>query len=208
MSKVGRRARPRVRPLVLALAMMLVLVAGCVRPPPEPADDATPDGNAALGALRIASGAFAEGANIPRKHTCDGTQTSPPLVISGAPANATTVALLMLDNDVPIPQAPQREVVHWIWWNAPLANGTLTVPEGSVANGTVQGAGAGGAKYAGPCPPQGSTAHRYVFTAHAVAGALNLKEGASKDELVAALADASLGSAKLTGLYARAILPT
>jgi Raf kinase inhibitor-like YbhB/YbcL family protein len=193
---------------ILASLALLALVAGCVQPPPVITDGSRVHG-APTGSFHMESAAFAEGATIPRKYTCDGESVSPPLLISGAPANASTVALLMLDNDVPVPQAPQREVVHWIWWNALVApNGTVVVPEAGIAKGTVQGQGKGGAKYAGPCPPQFSSAHRYVLTAHAVDGALKLKEGASKDELVAALADHSLATAKLTGLYSRAILPS
>lgn len=184
--------------LVLALAL-----AGCVQPAPEVAPAADPPAPAANATFALASAAFADQGEIPREHTCDGANESPPLSFTGAPANATTVALLMLDNDVPTPLTPLREVVHWLLWNAPLANGSVEFDTAAVPAGSVQGGES--REYRGPCPPLLSPPHRYVFTAHAVAGSLDLAEGATKEELLAALDGRSLATAQLTGTYARAL---
>jgi hypothetical protein len=188
-------------PVVVALA----LAAGCVAPPEGPSLPSTPAEGS--GHLTAASASFADGAAIPRKHSCDGAGASPPLVVAGAPPNASTVALLVIDPDVPTPIAPTREFVHWVLWNAPLANGSVEFAEGKVPAGAVEGNnGAGKAGWTPPCPPQGSPAHRYVFTVHAVDGALRLPAGSTREQLEAALKDHSLAQAKLTGTYARAIL--
>jgi Raf kinase inhibitor-like YbhB/YbcL family protein len=184
------------------LVVLLVLGAGCVAPEDAPSTAPTPAG----GPLAVASSAFQDGAAIPRKHTCDGEAASPSFTITGA-GNASTVALLMIDPDVPTPIAPQREFVHWLVWNVPVVGGAARFDEGAVPSGATQGNNGGGApKYAGPCPPQGSPAHRYVFTVHAVDGALHLAAGSTREQLEAALKDHSLGTAKLTGTYARALV--
>lgn len=194
------------RALAAALAAAFLAFAGCVAPPVESATNGTqmdPPAIPAQGSFALASAAFADGESIPREHTCDGAETSPPLVFSGIPANATTVALLMLDNDVPTPLTPLREVVHWLAWNAPVIDGRVEFPADGVPEGTVQGGESQG--YNGPCPPLVSPDHRYVFTAHAVAGSLGLPAGASKAELLDALQAKSGATATLTGLYARAL---
>lgn len=57
----------------------------------------------------------------------------------------------------------------------------------------------------GPCPPQGSPPHRYVFTLHALDAPLDLPEGSSRQELEDAIDGRVLATTTLTGLYARAI---
>lgn len=55
--------------------------------------------------------------------------------------------------------------------------------------------------YTGPCPPDKE--HRYVFTLYALDASLPLQEGASKDEVLAALKGHVLAQATLTGRYDR-----
>ena len=193
--------RGRLFPLVL-----LVVLPGCVAPPDDPPATPTPPPAGAPGAFALASPAFADGEAIPRKHTCDGEDISPPLAASGAPAASPVLALRVIDSDVPRPQAPLRDIDHWLAWNVPVVGGAAAFPEGDVPDGTVQGANVGGRpEYAGPCPPQGSPPHRYVFTLHALDAPLELQEGASRQELEAAIDGHVLASTTLTGLYARAL---
>jgi phosphatidylethanolamine-binding protein (PEBP) family uncharacterized protein len=42
--------------------------------------------------MKITSSAFQEGGNIPSKFTCDGSDTSPPLQITGIPAEAKVLS--------------------------------------------------------------------------------------------------------------------
>ena len=192
----------------VTLLVLTILLVGCVRAPASGgAASPSPLPPTPTGPLHLESPAFADGAAIPRKHTCDGDGVSPPLVISGAPSNASTIALEVIDPDVPTPIAAQREFVHWLAWNAPLANGSVVFDEGTAPNGTLQGSnGSGEPSYAAPCPPQGSPAHRYVFTAFAVDGALNLKEGSTREQLDAALTGHVIAGARLVGTYQRALI--
>src|SRR5438105_3487933 len=64
-------------------------------------------------ALNLASPAFADGAELPAKYTCEGQDLSPPLAWSGVPANAKSLALIVDDPDAPDPAAPKRTWVHW-----------------------------------------------------------------------------------------------
>jgi Raf kinase inhibitor-like YbhB/YbcL family protein len=196
-----------VRPLALALVLALALLAGCAAKPdtqPTPASPLlTP-----VSQVKLASPAFQDHAAIPTASTCDGAGTSPELDVTGLPANASTVALVVHDPDAPVPQAPQQDFTHWLAWNVPAANGSATLPAGKPPAGTVEGKNSGGGNgWTAPCPPQGSTAHRYFFTAYAVDGALHLPAGSSRPQLEAALHDHVLGDATLVGCYARAPLP-
>ena len=53
-------------------------------------------------ALTLTSPAFEQNDTIPAKYTCDGErQLSPPLLISGVPEGAKSLALIMDDPDIP-----------------------------------------------------------------------------------------------------------
>ena len=69
--------------------------------------------------LSIRSAAFEPGQPIPKRHTCDGEDLSPPLAFAGVPAEAKTLALIMDD-----PDAPPGPWVHWMIYDIPA--GTTT----------------------------------------------------------------------------------
>src|SRR2546426_66070 len=56
--------------------------------------------------------------------------------------------------------------------------------------------------YGGPCPPPGP-AHRYFFKLYALDAPPNLKAGAQKKDVEAAMQGHVLGTAQLMGTYAR-----
>ena len=59
-------------------------------------------------ALKITSPAFTHHGEIPSRHTCDGSDTSPALAWSGAPAKAKSLVLIVDDPDAPDPPAGER----------------------------------------------------------------------------------------------------
>jgi len=147
-------------------------------------------------AISITSTAFKEGKMIPKKYTCDGTNVSPQLAWSGIPANARSIALICDD-----PDAPSGTWVHWVVFNMPAATKEI-----SEAGGLPAGAQQGindfkRIDYGGPCPPSGT--HRYYFKIYAVDMTLNLKEGATKADLLSAMQGHILAQGQIMGKYQR-----
>jgi Raf kinase inhibitor-like YbhB/YbcL family protein len=151
--------------------------------------------------LSISSPAFQEGERIPTKYTCEGQNVSPQLEWSGVPEKALSLAVIMDD-----PDAPAGVFTHWVIFNNPPDS--LTAPEAllkepQLSSGTRQGINdAGKIGYYGPCPPPGRP-HRYRFTLYALDKELDLKAGASKEQLLRAMEGHILEQARLTGIYQR-----
>ena len=51
--------------------------------------------------LTLSSQAFANGGDIPRRHTCEGEDVSPDLKWSDVPANTRSLVLIVDDPDAP-----------------------------------------------------------------------------------------------------------
>lgn len=110
--------------------------------------------------MQIKSPAFAEGATIPERYSCSGAEQSPPLTWSGIPANAKTLALIIVD-----PDAPSGAFEHWVVYNIPPTSSGLKEgkPKRLFPGGGEEGMnGAGKMGYFGPCPPPGKV-HHYHF---------------------------------------------
>jgi Raf kinase inhibitor-like YbhB/YbcL family protein len=151
--------------------------------------------------LKLASDAFEEGNLIPKSHTCDGADRSPPLHWEGAPDAAKGFAIVVDD-----PDAPSGNWNHWLIYNIPpaakaLAEGVPT--RGSLGDGTRQGTNDfGRIGYGGPCPPRGSN-HRYYFKVYALSAPLELEPGAKRDAVLKALKQKTLAEGQLMGRYGR-----
>ena len=144
--------------------------------------------------MKITSSAFHEGANIPSKFTCDGSDTSPPLQIAGVPSGAKSLVLIVDD-----PDAPGGLFTHWLVWNIPPQTGSIA--EGSAAQG-VQGANDfGKSGYRGPCPPPGT--HRYSFKIFALDREMELRSGAKRSQVDAAMKGHVIAQGELVGRYAK-----
>jgi len=144
--------------------------------------------------MKITSSAFQEGGNIPSKFTCDGSDTSPPLQITSVPVEAKTLVLVADD-----PDAPGRLFTHWLVWNIPPQ--TNSIAEGSAPKG-VQGTNDfGKSGYGGPCPPPGT--HRYSFKVFALDRELELRSGAKRSQVDAAMKCHVIAQGELMGRYAR-----
>jgi Raf kinase inhibitor-like YbhB/YbcL family protein len=153
---------------------------------------AAPPGASAPDLIRLSSPAFADGAAIPKGNTCDGAGTAPALTWRGVPATAKELVLVVED-----PDAPGGTYVHWTAFGIPGAAARLPagVPEGANS--------AGEAGWTPPCPPEGDTPHRYVFTLFALARASGLKAGAEPAAVRAALSSGAVARGRLTGTYGR-----
>ena len=114
--------------------------------------------------MKLTSSAFADGSLIPVKYTCNGKEISPPLEISGVPAGAKSLIIILED-----PDAPTGTWDHWVVFN--IDPKTLVIAEGTTPEGAIFGSNTGGTvAYEGPCPPSGT--HRYVFTLYAISSKL------------------------------------
>ncbi len=151
--------------------------------------------------LQLASPAFSAMGSIPKKYTCEGSDTSPPLEWSGVPNGAKSLALVVDDPDVPDPAAPERVFVHWVLYNLPPDSKGL--PEGAASSGLPTGTVTGKndwakAAFGGSCPPIGR--HRYFHKLYALDTTLDLG-AATKAELEAAMRGHLVGKAELVGTY-------
>ena len=151
--------------------------------------------------MQLNSPAFTEGGTIPKPHTGDGKDLSPELHWTAAPAGTKSFGLICDD-----PDAPRGTWVHWVLFNLPADTAKLkeaVPPEKSLANGAKQGTNDfRKIGYGGPAPPPGKP-HRYFFKLYALDGMLNLQEGATKQQLEAAMKGHILGEAQLMAKYGR-----
>jgi len=152
--------------------------------------------------LSLESAAFAPGGEIPRAHTCQGHDTSPPLTWRGVPDRARSLALVVDDPDAPDPKAPKTTWVHWVLYDIPTSASGLpaAVAPRDLPEGTRQGVNDWKRiGYGGPCPPVGR--HRYFFKLYALDTVLPDLAAPTKGALEKAMAGHVLASAELVGTY-------
>ena len=153
-------------------------------------------------AFSLTSPAFTHGGPIPRVHTCEGDDTSPPLTWGGAPPGTQTFALIVDDPDAPDPRAPKRTYVHWVVYNMPAS--ATALPAGASSGGLPAGSAEvpndfGRPRYGGPCPPVGR--HRYFHKLYALDATLGRLETPNKAGLLQAMEGHILAQAELMGTY-------
>jgi len=150
--------------------------------------------------MQLSSTAFTAGGGIPRRHTCEGDDSAPPLSWRDVPPGAKSLALIVDDPDAPDPAAPKRTWVHWILFDIPPAAGGL--PEGGrpLPEGTREGLNDWTRTgYGGPCPPIGR--HRYFFKLYALDTLLSALGRPTKADLERAMQGYVIGRAELIGTY-------
>jgi len=137
---------------------------------------------------------------------CTGSNISPSLAWSGAPAGTKSFALLVHDPDAPTGGAGWW---HWLVINIPANISSLAKNAGS-SDGSNLPSGAiqvvtdfGGPGWGGPCPPVGDKPHRYNFTVYAL-GVDRLDVSGASASLVGYMVNGNaLGKATLTGMFGR-----
>jgi Raf kinase inhibitor-like YbhB/YbcL family protein len=150
----------------------------------------------------LISSAFAANGPIPRQYTCQGTDVSPPLSWSGAPAGTRSYALIVDDPDAPDPHAPRTVWVHWVVYN--IATSTHALPADADRKGLPEGAQSGvndwkRPGYGGPCPPIGR--HRYFHKLYALDTLLPDLGQPTKAQLLQAMRGHILAETELVGTY-------
>jgi len=151
--------------------------------------------------LKVSSPDFSSGGMIPKQFTCDGADISPALAWNDPPAGTQSFSLIADD-----PDAPVGTWVHWVVFDLPANARALSqnVPkQEQLENGARQGRNDfDKIGYGGPCPPSGK-AHRYFFKLYALDAKLNLKAGASKQDVERAQQGHVLAHGEYIGRYGR-----
>lgn len=168
----------------------LVWVSGC-----SGSGEAAPDPPTSVDtSMRVTSTAFAEGASIPTRFSCDGDGVSPPLAWESVD-EGQAYALVVDD-----PDAPGGTFVHWAVVD--IAATTSAVAEGSAPVGGVELKNSSGeAAYAPMCPPSGT--HHYRFTVYALSEPSGLAADASLRDAFDAVSSLATASGTLTATYSR-----
>ena len=144
----------------------------------QPAPTATPAGTPTLAppgtptnipAMTLTSTSFVNAGNLPTASAlsgCGGTNISPDLSWSGAPATTQSFVLTEFDTDAPTGVG----FWHWTLFNIPptvtslASNAGANPPPGAIAGYNDYGASG----YGGPCPPVADIPHHYYFTISAL----------------------------------------
>jgi Raf kinase inhibitor-like YbhB/YbcL family protein len=141
--------------------------------------------------LIVKSSAFEANKQIPKKYSCKGENTNPPITIEEIPKGTKSLALIIDD-----PDAPSGTFDHWVVWNIPPSSNKIaehSIP-GREGFNSSQTHG-----YTGPCPPSGT--HRYFFKAYALDMELGLGANSTKKDLEKAMQGHVLAKGELIGLF-------
>lgn len=196
-----RSCLPRFLTAAMLLTATWVAITGCDAAERKPADK--PSGGKPM-TIKLTSTAFEEGKPIPKKHTGDGQDMSPPLAWSNVPKETKELALICDD-----PDAPRKDPWdHWVIYKMP--SGTAGLPEGVPRKaqlkepaGALQGVNSwpsDNVGYRGPMPPPGKP-HRYFFRLYALDAPLDVKPGLDKGSLLKKMEGHILAQGQLMGTY-------
>ncbi len=137
---------------------------------------------------------------------CNGKNISPQLKWENAPEGTRSFAVTVYDPDAPSGSGWW----HWLIFDIPknvtsLKAGAGNIESGLAPKGAVQSVTSFGvAGYGGACPPQGDSAHRYLFTVYALkVDKLELDSNAMPALVGFMLNRNALAKASLIAYYAR-----
>ena len=153
--------------------------------------------------MELRSSAFAPNGEIPRRHTCEGDDSAPPLHWDGVPSAARSLVLIVDDPDAPDPAAPRQTWVHWVLLDLPPDSAGLPAGGWPLPAGARPGLNDWHRPdYGGPCPPTGR--HRYFFKLYALDTTLPALQQPTKAAVERAIQGHVLASAELVGTYQKA----
>jgi Raf kinase inhibitor-like YbhB/YbcL family protein len=154
----------------------------------------------ALSELQLTSAAFQHRGNIPKHHSGEGDDVSPPLAWSHVPAGTQSFALFCHDPDAPLITPGAYGFVHWVLYNIPAATTQLAENEKGGSSG-INSFGTNG--YGGPMPPDGHGTHHYFFWLLALDIETEFAPGLSLQELLQQIEPHVIGMNRLVGTYSR-----
>jgi Raf kinase inhibitor-like YbhB/YbcL family protein len=151
--------------------------------------------------MTLTSPGFTEGQTLRRSYTVDGSNVSPALRWSQAPAATRSFAIIFRDVD-----APGGALTHWLIYNIPGSASEL--PEGvprreRLDDGSVQGPNDFETiGYSGPQPPP-ARPHSYHFELYALDTTLPVESGVKAARLLELMDGHIKATARLMGTYRR-----
>ena len=168
------------------------------RPPPRDGDTA-PSEPRAPNAFPFSSAGIGADGLLEAKYTCDGDSVSPPFAWSDLPKGTKSLALVM--HHIPGPGGEPH--VYLVNWGIPASTKSLAAGEhklGSWGANTVNGK----AEYAPPCS-KGPGEKVYTVTLFALSAEPKFRASGkvTRDDLLAAIKDITLGSSAIDLRYAR-----
>lgn len=182
--------------VMLIVSLGILFLGACATSAPEipVSTDAPSQAMEPATPLELTSAAFAGGAPIPVRYSCDGEDISPPLTWNAPPAGTQSLALIMDD-----PDAPVGTWDHWVVFN--LSANMRELPEAASVAAITGKNSWGRNDYGGPCPPGGT--HRYFFKLYALDATLDLGENANKKQVLSAMEGHILAESELMGSFSR-----
>lgn len=161
-------------------------------------------GTGTVQALTVTSAAFANGATMPASTAltaCGGSNVSPDLAWSGAPAATQSYVVTEFDPDAPTGVG----FWHWLLYNIPATVTSLAAGAGTAPpSGTSGLSDYGTLGYGGPCPPAGDGPHHYHFTVSALDTVLSgLPASTTGAYLTFNMRGHIIAQGTYTGLYSR-----
>jgi Raf kinase inhibitor-like YbhB/YbcL family protein len=150
-----------------------------------------------LGDLTMTSPAFEHGGLIPRRHTAEGEDTSPPLEWVNVPDGTEELAIVCHDPDAPLTHG----FTHWVLYG--IRPDVAGIPEDG-GHAYVEGVNDfGSSGYGGPAPPPGHGPHHYFFHLYALDTELSASPGLRRDELLARIDEHIIEQARIVGTFHR-----
>jgi phosphatidylethanolamine-binding protein (PEBP) family uncharacterized protein len=149
------------------------------------------------GGFALSSPAFADGGELDPSFTAhEEDAVAPPLEWTAPPAGSAELVLIVEDADA---AGPQGAACHWLVWGLPAQRAKLL--EGQEPPRTGKNA-RGNSEWLLPRLTEADGQHRFVFQLFASATPLDLRPGAAREDVLAALEGHVLGVAILTGAFA------
>jgi Raf kinase inhibitor-like YbhB/YbcL family protein len=208
------------RTLLLTLAAVLLLAAGCsdsddgdeaptgpdssvttAIAPATSADTAeaapTTAPAATAASLQFSVEGVTGGSTVPVEFTCDGANETPAVTIEEVPDGVVELALIVDDPDAPT----ASPFVHWVVYGIGSDTTVITDGDDALAYGVND---AGTDAWFGPCPPPDGGLHTYRWKMFGLSALMDLPSGVDGGTLEAAIADAAVAEALLIASYERA----